>query len=192
MSRIQEQTRSEAESEYWHKGGGNNLLTEISFQKETRDDAQEGKAIPRISRRLHITCAEFSMCLCGRGRGGVHASTQAKIRTPSSSGNPNSLQSPEEGSRKLLWAVYERAGPSPHICGPVVGSCPWTDAPYTKGTRSQHRALMNYSWAQESSSVRKPSPLWILWAEDSSFPWSPPSVMYSVTVLLLRGLWKPH
>lgn len=60
-----------------------------------------------------------------------------------------------------------------------------------KRTSSQHRTLMNYSWTQESSTVWKPSPLWILWAEDSSFPLSPPSCMYSVSVLLSRGLRKP-
>jgi hypothetical protein len=102
-------------------------------------------------------CVCVSVCVCV----GVGVECDVYVHT-NKSRNPASLwetKQPLEFSvwkqRTALSCVYEQAGPSPHICGPVVGSCHWPDVPCTKRTSSQQRALMNYSCAQESSTVRK-------------------------------------
>lgn len=75
----QDQTKSEAVSECQHKGEGNNLLIENSFQKETRDDAQEGKSIPRINIKK-ISYHMCGVCLLVRGWWGGGERERENIR----------------------------------------------------------------------------------------------------------------
>lgn len=159
-----------------------------------------------ISRRFHITCVEF-VFWWGVGGGWrererkhtcvrMRPCAQAKIRTSAPSGNQNRLQPPRVREQSAaLSCVYEQVGPGPHICGPVADSCPWPDVPHTKRTSSQHRALMNYSWTQEPSTVRKALTRSESSQQRTSSLLSPPSVIYSAAIpgpaqLLSHGLWK--
>ena len=77
---YQDQTKSNTESEYQPKGGENSLPIENSFQKETRNDTQEGKTIPRMNIRIscHILGLGF---LFVWGGGAVYVCVHACIHT---------------------------------------------------------------------------------------------------------------
>ena len=109
---YQDQTKSDTESEYQPKGGENSLPIENSFQKETRNDTQERKTIPRMNIRIlcHIRGVGFLFVwgggsVCVRACVCVYTHAQATVRTLPSLGIKTAF-SPRAGRTKLLWAVF--------------------------------------------------------------------------------------
>lgn len=144
-----------------------------------------------------FVCLGGGRCMCACMRVCIHACT-SNSKNPAFSGNQNSLQSPSREQKAALSCVYEQPGPRPHVCGSVMGSCPWPDVPHTKRASSQCRAWVNYSWAQESSTARKaPTPSNPL-SRELLVPSGPrlPLIPWPVQGLqcpsLSHALWKAH
>ena len=166
---YQDQTKSDTESEYQPKGGENSLPIENSFQKETRNDTQEGKTIPRMNIRIscHIRGVGFLFVwgvgsVCVRACVCVYTHAQATVRTLPSLGIKTAF-SPRAGRTKLLWAVFtSRRGQDLTFVAPSWAAVP--DQMYH--TQKEPAPSAELGWIihglRSHPLLRKPPPLRIL------------------------------